>query len=134
MPPKVDIGSPGFAQYGLSGRVLGGIQGSVLDVDGDGIRDKISVVREGDCKLVWRKGLLGGGFAELEHKVPLPTARWYEDWKGRPAPENIAVLEGCTLNGQIAYRDHKGVVNDLPAKGSLATTSWTSPETDDSIC
>ncbi|RWB97266.1 MAG: hypothetical protein EOQ56_23025 [Mesorhizobium sp.] len=118
---KVEIESPGFAQFGNSGRVRGGILGDALDVDGDGMRDRISVVREDNlCKLVWRKGLLGGRYSALEHKVTLPTAPWYSDWKGRPAPENIAASEGCTLNGQISYRDYMGVVSDLPAKGIVS--------------
>jgi RHS repeat-associated protein len=116
---RVEIGSPGFAQYGDSGRIRGGIQGDALDVDGDGIRDRISVVREDDlCKLVWRKGIIGGGFAEQEHEAALPTAPWYADWKGRPF--NLAAYEGCTLNGQIAYRDYERQGEEFPAKGVVS--------------
>ena len=35
----------------------------LIDIDNDGIRDFISIIEEdAACKLLWRKGLLGGEF------------------------------------------------------------------------
>lgn len=104
----ITIDSPGYAHDGLSGRDVSGAETTLLDLDGDGVGDRVSVERVGDvCHLVWYRGLLGGAFATSKLSSPLPTALWYHEWKG----ESNAVAsdkEACTLSGQRVFRDSKG--------------------------
>jgi len=111
---EITISSPGFGQEGISGSVVSGIQKSLLDIDNDGIRDRVSVIEENAvCTLVWNKGLLGGTFDTQDHKSALPTAPWYREWKGM-SDESLLSQEACTLSGQIAYREqNEGVSGSL---------------------
>ena len=112
----ITVEASGFGQEGTSGTKLGGLKKTLLDIDNDGIRDQVSVVEENmDCILVWYKGELGGTFDPVPHKSTLPTAAWYQEWRGFPN----AVLEneeGCTLSGQIAYRS-TSIVSPPPPHG-----------------
>lgn len=86
---------PGYGHYGTRD----GAVGTLLDIDGDGIRDQVSVIsRRGSCALVSQKGRFGGSFDEEVQVSPLPTARW----KNGTAPSHD--VERCTLNGQVTYR------------------------------
>jgi RHS repeat-associated protein len=101
---EVTVNVPGFGQEGINAPHLGGLQATLLDIDNDGIRDRVSVIEEDRvCTLVWNKGLRGGAFEELERKSPLPTAAWYDEWRGNPEVV-LKGKEGCNLSGQVAYR------------------------------
>lgn len=101
---EVTVNVPGFGQEGISAPHLGGLQTTLLDIDNDGVRDRVWVVEENRvCTLVWTRGLRNGSFEELERKSPLPTAAWYDEWTGDPGSV-LDGLEGCTLSGQVAYR------------------------------
>jgi RHS repeat-associated protein len=88
--------NPGQAHYGTR---VGGTEGSLLDIDGDGVRDRVAMGEEGGlCVLSWQRGLLGGAFETVARKAALPTAAWQKGVR----PQRY---EHCTLNGQVAYRD-----------------------------
>jgi len=114
-PPKKHLSEtsvkvPAFGQEGISGRNLGGLKKTLLDIDNDGIRDSVSVIEENKvCTLVWRKGLLGGAFASQQHKSALPTAAWYRQWRGTANQDLLEGTEGCSLSGQTAYRSGKKI-------------------------
>jgi RHS repeat-associated protein len=95
---------------------FGTINGAVatnLDIDSDGIRDKVSVREENRvCTMVWQRGLLGGTFESQVRRAPLPTAPWYGDWKGLPGLP-LLPSERCTLNGQVAYRERDILEGDV---------------------
>jgi RHS repeat-associated protein len=81
-----------------------GPDGQLMDFDGDGINDQVRVtmpayLSQGGCRLFWRKGLFGGGFANATESW-LPSAAW-------AGIGNIPVsaLDACTLNGQFATRN-----------------------------
>lgn len=97
---------PGFGDYGTR---LGAV-GHLLDIDGDGIRDQVSV-REKDsvCTLIWQRGLPGGVFDQTVQNSPLPTTAWHQ-------PRHYG--EGCSFNGQVAYRDQPG---DLPSTRGIVS-------------
>jgi hypothetical protein len=106
--PEYTITTPGYAHEGVSGRDLNGSRTTMLDVNGDGVRDRVMVERQGDvCHLVWYEGELGGSFSSTKQSSPLPTALWYHEWKGE-SNSFATAKEGCTLTGQIAYRDSIG--------------------------
>jgi YD repeat-containing protein len=96
------VASPGAAHYGDER----GAAGTLLDLDSDGIPDRISVTEEQRvCTLIWRRGIRGGTFEREVRKSPLPTAPWSDEVAGpdgvyRPRLAN----ERCTLNGQVTYR------------------------------
>src|SRR5262249_27909459 len=73
--PQRPVPVPYFGDYGTRA----GAVGRLLDLDGDGVRDWVSV-RENDgvCTLIWQRGLLGGGFEHAVHNSPLPTAPWHQ--------------------------------------------------------
>ncbi len=119
----INMNTPGFGQEGTSGTKLGGLKKTLLDIDNDGIRDRVSVIEENKiCTLVWRKGLLGGTFDSQIHKSALPTAAWYQEWRGFPNPV-LTENEGCTVSGQIAYRSANQVFT-LPDGTSGEETSF----------
>ncbi|MDZ7757529.1 hypothetical protein [Rhodohalobacter sp.] len=95
---------PGFGQEGINAPYLGGLKATLLDINSDGIKDRVSVIKEDRvCTLVWNKGLNSGSFEEKDRKSALPTAAWYDEWRGNA--ENVFDgKEGCTLSGQVAYR------------------------------
>lgn len=122
---KVTVNVPGFGQEGASGGILGGLNKTLLDIDNDGIRDRVSVIEENNkCTLVWSKGILGGTFAPEVSKSELPTAPWYRDWSNSDPNPFIDDKEGCTIGGQIAYRTTPsttlGAPGDTWVKGSLS--------------
>ncbi len=94
--PPPPVSEPGFGYYGTEY----GAVGHLLDLDADGIRDRVAV-RESDsrCVLIWQRGRAGGGFDGLLQNSPLPTTAWHR-------PRHYG--EGCTFNGQVAYRDQYG--------------------------
>ena len=131
------VSSPGYGHYGIesSWDKSSGALGDLMDIDGDGIRDRISVVEDdGICTLVWQKGLFGGTFDEETRKWPLPTAEWHNGI----GPSFLS--EGCTLNGQVVYHliewypghynNYKGIVSyhfmDFTGDGrvDLLTNIW----------
>lgn len=121
---EITIASPGYGQAGTSGNRLAGLQTTLLDIDSDGIRDRIAITQEDSlCKLLWRKGLLGGVFEPQERTAQLPTAAWYRDWRGI-ASSYIDSQEGCNLSGQIAYRSLPSTDPQIPgdvfARGFLS--------------
>jgi len=73
-----------------------------MDLDGDGILDRVSVLMPDPndqykrCRLVWRKGLYGGWISPTAQTHYLPTAWW--------AIGGPFVNDGCTLNGQFAIQ------------------------------
>lgn len=90
-----------------------GPEGQLMDVDGDGILDQVSVTTPYPptvyapsavaydpahmrCGLTWRKGLFGGGFDPIVHTTALPSVYWQS---GGPAG-----VDACTLSGQYATR------------------------------
>jgi RHS repeat-associated protein len=103
------VTEPGLGDYGHEK----GAVGTLLDLDSDGVRDRVSVTEEGEtCTLVWQKGLDGGRFESQKRKSPLPTAPWSDDPDLVPEdhvhqPARVAD-EQCTLNGQVTFR-HKEV-------------------------
>ncbi|WP_447971726.1 RHS repeat-associated core domain-containing protein [Nitrospira sp. M1] len=112
--PLIEVNSPGFGQAGTSGGEFSGLKTTLLDIDNDGIRDRVSVIEKDKiCTLVWRKGLLGGAF-DSKREAALPTAAWYRDWSNRAPNPSIDDREGCSLNGQIAYRTEPSTILDEP--------------------
>ena len=77
--PQRPVQVPGFGDYGTA---VGAV-GRLLDLDGDGILDRVSV-QENDsiCTLIWQKGLYGGGFEQAVHNSPLPTVAWHQPQPG----------------------------------------------------
>lgn len=106
-PPPLQertINTPGYGHYGTTDGAIG----TLLDIDSDGIRDRVSVVEQDDaCTLVWQKGLLGGDFDMQEHESPLPTFLWYYETERNPDDTVSEKLPGehCTINGQITLRE-----------------------------
>jgi hypothetical protein len=110
------IDTQGQSHFGT----VDGATGTSLDIDSDGVRDKVSVVEDGRvCMLVWQRGLLGGTFEAQVRRSRLPTARWYQEWKGTPEPA-LLPMERCTLNGQVAYRERETTSGTKLAKGVLS--------------
>src|SRR5262249_5757139 len=63
----------------------------------DGLLDRVSVrENDGTCTLIWQRGTGNGTFDTSVRNFPLPTARWHD-----PRIDG----EGCTFDGQVAYRD-----------------------------
>lgn len=124
MEREVTLDVPGYGQAGTSGGNLDGLKSTLLDIDNDGIRDSVTVTEEDlTCKLLWRRGVYGGGFEPETHKAHLPTAPWYREWRG-VASSFIDTQEGCSLSGQIAYRsvpaNEVNVSGDKWAKGIVS--------------
>jgi RHS repeat-associated protein len=113
-PPPFEtstVTNPGLGDYGHEK----GAVGTLLDLDSDGLRDRVSVREEDDvCTLVWQKGLEGGRFESGERTSPLPTAPWSDEPELVPEKHaHPARLpdERCTLNGQVSYR-HRPVLEN----------------------
>jgi RHS repeat-associated protein len=96
------VASPGAAHYGDEK----GMAGTLVDLDSDGIPDRISVREEQRvCTLVWRRGIRGGMFEREVRKSPLPTAPWTDEVAGPDGAYRPRLAdERCTLNGQVTYR------------------------------
>ena len=103
------ITTPGFGEYGDRN----GAAGTLLDLDADGVRDRLSMTEDdGVCTLVWRRGLVGGAFETTARRSPLPTAPWSNDPNLVPRADHSYRLEAerCTLNGQITFRQRHVIV------------------------
>ncbi len=115
------IESPGYGHYGTSQGAIG----TLMDLDGDGIRDRVSVsVVNGLCTLTWWKGRFGG-FYEVPKEWKLPTTRWANG-------TNPDGFERCNINGQVVKRNStKAIISyhflDVNADGrvDLLTNIWT---------
>ncbi|MBK7193764.1 MAG: VCBS repeat-containing protein [Myxococcales bacterium] len=85
---------PGRLEVGTSA----GPETRRLDFDGDGVLDVLRVVMpaagERRCRLVWQKGVFGGGVRMEAETLELPTAAW---WFGAPTED-----DACTIDGQFA--------------------------------
>ncbi len=110
--PAQTLDSPGYANYGTRR----GADGTLLDLDSDGVADRVSIIVENKvCTLVWQRGLAGGTFESTVHKSPLPTAPWYNEMLDPPHPERgLLSTEGCNLNGQTAYRPRRVLGSNTP--------------------
>ncbi|MEM7133158.1 MAG: RHS repeat-associated core domain-containing protein [Chloroflexota bacterium] len=100
------VNAPGIAEYGS----VYGQLGSLKDVDGDGIRDRIAVIEENEtCVFTWQKGQLGGNFADTIHKSRLPTFDWFYQSHIQNPNNNVTgkidEFEHCTLTGQVVFRE-----------------------------
>lgn len=114
---KQTINVSGFGHYGTTD----GATGTLLDIDSDGVRDRVSVGEESKvCTLTWQKGLFGGQFEFAKRKTALPTALWFEEWKAKSEPKLITG-ERCTLNGQVAFRERGFRVPSGPGAGQIIT-------------
>jgi RHS repeat-associated protein len=114
------IASPGFGEHGD----LHGAGGTLLDLDGDGVLDRATVVEEASaCVLLWRKGIRGGAFETTPRRSPLPTARWSDDPELLNPSDGRVPAERCTLSGQVTTRlrpvEVEGHIGWEHAKGVL---------------
>ena len=106
---QVDVDVDTFVEYGD----IRAARASLRDVNGDGIRDLISVIEVDEkCVFTWRRGLLGGTFDPQVNSSPLPTFVWFYQSKRDGAANNKVMgkrpWEQCTLSGQIVYRETFG--------------------------
>ncbi|MBL9017452.1 MAG: hypothetical protein JNL83_24905 [Myxococcales bacterium] len=83
---------------------------ALIDMDGDGLVDRVEMKTGQKCRLEWRKGTAPGQFSSTVNAQALPTARWREG--DNPLPD-----EYCTLSGQKVIRDFHF--------GYQACTYWT---------
>jgi RHS repeat-associated protein len=101
---------PGFGDYGTTR----GAVGRLLDFDGDGILDRVSVREDNSvCTFIWQKGLPGGAFEQTVRNSPLPTAAWHQ-------PRRQEEGEGCTFNGQVADHDMGGIGGPQISRGVIS--------------
>lgn len=111
IPSDKPIPVPGFPEYGSSR----GARGSLLDINSDGLSDRVAVAEVKEvCTLFWRLGLAGGRIDSEVHQSPLPTAPWH-------SPRLPA--EACTFNGQISFSDRPdaaGGSGTLPSRGLVS--------------
>ena len=107
---KIEVDVDTFIEYGDTH----GAHSSLRDVDGDGVRDLISIIEVNEkCFFAWRRGLLGGTFAQQVHTSLLPTFAWFyqSERQGDETSEETSEdgeklpHEQCTLGGQIVYRE-----------------------------
>ncbi len=75
------------------------LKSSLLEINGDGIPDRVEVKvsSSGSCWLHWYQGLYGGGYAEDDREIRLPSLPWY---KNNTFPLKT---EGATLAGQTTF-------------------------------
>lgn len=110
--PARTIPAPGFAQ---SGNSHDGATASLLDIDTDGIRDRVGVITENEiCTLVWYRGRFGGEFESEAHKSPLPTMPWYYETENHEQVTGLTPSEQCTFGGQITFREVSKQIPELP--------------------
>jgi RHS repeat-associated protein len=100
----ITMGSSAPLEQGTSSGESAGLTWQLMDVDGDGLQDRVTVradpvrvemVRT-KCQFVWYAGEPGGQFAAVPNIVDLPTAKWAGD------REVMGQGESCNLSGQIA--------------------------------
>lgn len=83
--------------FGDVGKKLGPTS-ALLDMDGDGLVDRVDMRTGTKCRLEWKKGIAPGVFSSTVNAQNLPTARWRDG--DVPAPD-----EYCSLSGQKVIRD-----------------------------
>jgi hypothetical protein len=117
--PAVNLGA---IKHGDSG-TQSGARSTLMDMNGDGVMDRVWVEDGSRCMLKWQKGVLGGGATAAVFSISLPSAKWQETDLGRDFP---APSEHCTLGGQLARRfaEHWGHISRIGCREIGATVSY----------
>lgn len=120
LPFPRNAGETGYFQFGDS---LFGAKITLMDLDGDGLRDRVAVAEEdGACKLFWKKGTFGGGFESNTRRNSLPTVPWYNEIMGNS--DGLLNGETCNLNGQIAYRPSRTNLGGIIAQRGVVSYNF----------
>jgi RHS repeat-associated protein len=94
------------------------IKEMLLDLDGDGLVDRLKSAAGKACTLSWLRNT-GAGFV-ASPAIPLPLLAWDTD----PDDQDVANTEGCTISLQHSNENWPGAINDSLPNDGCTYVDW----------